>query len=79
MKEGMIGAFFYLLFSSGCSVAGGGGSDQIVPDLVKAGEPAVVTIVFSVWGFGGLIEGRYKDITFNYRLIGERDYKTIPP
>ena len=65
-----------LLLSCG---PGAGASDQIVPDTVKAGEPSVVTIVFSVWGSGGAIKGRYKDIFFYYRLAGESSYKKLQP
>ena len=47
------------LVTGGCGFApGGGGSTQIAPDTVKAGEPAVVKLIVSVWGAGGPIEGR---------------------
>ena len=51
----------WALYLSGCpspSAPGGGGCTQSAPDSVKAGEPAMITIEFSVWGAPGGIQGR---------------------
>ncbi|MBZ5728266.1 MAG: hypothetical protein LAP87_25175 [Acidobacteriia bacterium] len=58
---------------------GGGGSTQSGPDSVKAGEPIVINLELSVWGSGGSIDGRYKDIVLFYRCVGDSEYKTIEP
>jgi hypothetical protein len=79
MKPSLISIFLSLLLSASCSLPGAGASEQIVPDTTRAGEPAVVTIVFSVWGSGGPVKGRYKDIVFYYRLVGETNYKSLQP
>jgi len=79
MRDAILAGCLALLLSSGCDIAGGGGSDQIVPDSVKAGEPAVIVIVLSVWGSGGSIKGRYRDLVLSYRLTGESEFKTIQP
>jgi hypothetical protein len=63
-----------------CQVSpGGGGSEQVAPDVVKAGGPAVVQLTLSVWGAGGAIRGRYTDISLHYRLVGEGDSKILRP
>lgn len=79
MKQAVVAAWLAFLLSPGCNPAGGGGSDQIVPDSVKAGEPAAIVLVLSVWGSGGPIKGRYKDLLMNYRLTGEEHYKSVQP
>lgn len=65
-------AYNFLRFSPG-----GGGTIQTAPDAVKTGEPSVIKLELSVWGAGGPIKGRYKDVIFYYRLVGEPAYKTI--
>ena len=62
----------------GC-VAGGGGSNQTAPDMIKAGEPAIIRLELSVWGSGGTIENRYTDIKGYYKLSSEESYKIISP
>jgi hypothetical protein len=70
--------FFLLL--GGCAFGpGGGGGTQTAPDSVKPGEPAVIKLELSVWGSGGDIKGRYRDIAVSYRLVGERGYKMLSP
>src|SRR5205807_1788890 len=58
-------------------LAGGGGSTQTAPDVVKTGEPATVKIDFSVWGAGASIKGQYTDVRFYYRLVGEPSQKLL--
>jgi hypothetical protein len=79
MAKSIVLVLYLALASAGCGLAGAGGDDQIVPDTVKADEPAVVTIVFSVWGAGGPIKNRYKDIAFYYHLSGEPSFRSLPP
>ncbi len=56
---------------------GGGGSEQYPPANVQAGQPATIQYIVSVWGQGGPIAGRYRDITLHYRLAGAADYQTV--
>ena len=56
---------------------GGGGSIQEPPATVQAGQPATVNYIVNVWGQGGPIAGRYRDITLHYRLTGETDYRAV--
>jgi hypothetical protein len=58
---------------------GGGGSTQIAPDVVNAGEPTVIKLELTVWGAGGSIKGRYTDVYLHYRLVGETTYKKVQP
>jgi len=76
LAGGLLWGGFYWL---GANAIGGGGSDQYPPETVKAGEPAVIKLVLSVWGGGGAIQGRFTDISLHYRLVGESDYKIISP
>jgi len=79
MNDFIIALFLCLLGASCQFTPGGGGSDQVVPDIIKAGEPAVIKLDLSVWGSGGAIKGRYTDISLHYRLVGEDSYKTLLP
>ena len=79
MKSILISVFLAFLLASGCDLAGGGANFQVLPDSIEAGQPGVIVIVFSVWGSGGPVKGRYKDIVFHYRLVGENTYKSISP
>ena len=56
---------------------GGGGSEQYAPDTVKTGESANITLIVTATGGGGEIQGRFKNISLSYRLIGENTYKSI--
>lgn len=56
---------------------GGGGSEQYPPATVQSGQPAIVKYIVSVWGQGGAIAGRYRDITLHYRLTGDADYREV--
>jgi hypothetical protein len=62
---------FYLFKWWASGVAGGGGSEQIAPDTVKAGESAKVDLKLSVWGGSGQIQNRYKNIFLNYQITDE--------
>ncbi len=55
---------------------GGGGSTQVAPDSVRAGEPATIDLELSVWGGAGKIDGRYSDVAARYRLVGDSNYTT---
>jgi hypothetical protein len=68
-----VGVFWYL----GHNLAGGGGSDQIAPASVSAGQPAIVKIDLDVWGGGGPVAGRYTDLNFYYRLVGQPTYNVL--
>lgn len=61
----------------GNNLAGGGGISETAPDNVKAGEPAFVTLELSVWGGGGPVSGRYTNVVFYYRKVGETNYKSL--
>ena len=79
-KVGVLTGLLGLLLISSCTMgAGGGGSTQIAPDSVKAGEAVVIRLQLSVWGAGGPIKGRYTDIQLSYRLVGENGYTTVLP
>lgn len=79
MKSLLLSVLLAVLISNGCGVAGGGANFQVLPDSIEAGQPGVVVIVFSVWGSGGPVKGRYKDIAFHYRLVGYTNYKNLSP
>lgn len=69
-----------LLLLSGRAQAfeiGGGGSEQYPPASVQSGQPAIVKYIVGVWGQGGPIAGRYRDIVLHYRLTGETDYRDV--
>lgn len=83
---GMIGGLLILIVllyfgfqSFSNNLVGGGGSQQYAPDIVLVGEPAVVTFIVTATGGGGDIKGRFKDINFHYRLVGENAYGVIQP
>ncbi|MBP7253207.1 MAG: hypothetical protein KBA75_06970 [Alphaproteobacteria bacterium] len=75
----LVAALFLLLTVSHLRAfeVGGGGSEQYPPATVQAGQPAIVKYIVSVWGQGGSIAGRYRDITLHYRLLGEADYRDV--
>jgi hypothetical protein len=73
----IVGGYLYLLWSGG--IAGGGGSEHIVPDSAKNGEPIVIGLRVNTWGAGGKIEGRYTNISLAYRLVGENEYQLLQP
>lgn len=79
MKNFVIALALCLLGAECQPSPGGGGSAQVVPDAIKAGEPAVIILELSVWGAGGAIKGRYTDISLHYRLVGEDGYQALPP
>ena len=70
---------FYLSSQWVNGLAGGGGSEHIVPDTAKTGEPITIGLVLNTWGANAKIEGRFTDISLGYRLDGESEYKIIKP
>ncbi len=70
--------WFGLVYWIGSGI-GGGGSEEIAPDTVQAGEPADITIIVTATGGGGKIQGRFTDLSLHYRLVGENTYKSIQP
>jgi hypothetical protein len=58
---------------------GGGGSIHHPPASIKEGVSTKITLELSVWGEGGSrnISDRYKDVNFNYRIVGDEMYTTI--
>lgn len=70
--------WFGLVYWIGSGI-GGGGSEQIAPDTVQAGEPADVTLIVTATGGGGKIQGRFTNLSLHYRLVGENTYKSIQP
>jgi len=58
---------------------GGGGHELTVPDTIKTGEPTDIQLIITATGGGGSIKGRFTNISFSYRLVGEKTYKTLQP
>lgn len=58
---------------------GGGGSIHNPPSFVKEGLPTKITLELSVSGEGQnrSILDRYKDVKFNYRIVGDPIYIVI--
>ena len=76
----LLSGSFYLFKSWGGGFAGGGGSEYIVPDIAKTGEPITIGLILNTWGkHTKLISERYTNISLNYRLVGESSYKTLQP
>lgn len=65
------------LYWFGSNLAGGGGISEIAPDTVQTGQPATVKLELSVRGGEGRVMGRYTDIVFYYRKVGETNYKSL--
>lgn len=63
----------------GGNLAGGGSSEQVVPDSVKAGESVKVSLKLSVWGGDEQIEGRYRDIFLYYSITGQDFLRSVEP
>lgn len=57
---------------------GGGGSDQIVPNSIHAGEPATFQLVMSAADIKW-VRGRFKDLKLFYRLAGDPSYRQVEP
>lgn len=61
-----------------CILPGGGGSEQIVPQVILAGQPATFQLVVSavdvpwVWG-------RYRNLNLFYRLVSDSSYRQTHP
>jgi len=50
--------------------------------VIAAGKPATMRLVLSVFGSGGGVRGRYKDVALHYRLVGDSTFRravTPPP
>src|SRR4051812_12854910 len=62
-----------------CACAGGGGLIQVAPDTILAGVPAKFALVASVWGAGGSIKGRYREVVLHYRLVDESEFQSVLP
>jgi hypothetical protein len=62
----------------GCIVPGGGGSQQTLPEVIRAGEPAVIQYDLMAhdlpWS-----RGRFRDVTLFYRLVGDSVYRSVRP
>lgn len=58
---------------------GGGGSIHHPPASIKEGVPTKITLELSVSGEGGdrNILDRYKDVKFNYRIVGDEIFTAI--
>lgn len=56
---------------------GGGSSRLNVPDTIKTGEATDIELIVTATGGGGPIEGRFTNISFHYRLVGENTYKIV--
>ncbi len=74
---GLLSYFGFQYFSG--SLISGGGSEQLAPDTVQAGDPAVVTFIVTATGGGGNIKGRFTDMSLHYRLVGETEYGAVQP
>ncbi len=70
------GVYLVGVLATSCS-PGGGGSTQLAPDRITAGNPAVIKLELSVWGSGGNIKGRYTGIKTFYRLVGTQGYSAV--
>lgn len=65
------------LLLTGC--AGGGGSLHVPPEFIEIGQPTTLTFEFSVWGSGsGQLSKRYTDRRCNYRIVGDKQFRSIP-
>jgi hypothetical protein len=52
---------------------------HLPPACIVQGEPTQIEIEFSVWGQGtGKMSQRWTEVRCHYRLVGEKDYATIP-
>jgi hypothetical protein len=70
----------YLISSLSGGLVGGGGSQQVVPDMARTTEPITLGLVLSTWGkHTKPIVERYTRISLSYRLVGESSYKTLLP
>ena len=70
--------WFGLVYWIGSSM-GSGGQELSVPDTIKTGEPTDIQLIVTATGGGGLIKGRFTNISFSYRLVGEKNYKILQP
>ncbi|HEU4452658.1 MAG TPA: hypothetical protein VFR81_06335 [Longimicrobium sp.] len=75
---GIVAALLFLLLAWGCG-PGGGGTIQVAPETVRAGEAAMVQLELSVWGAGGDVRGRYTELAAFYRLVGEPAFREVTP
>lgn len=67
------------LISQFANNLGGGGQQLNVPDVITAGEPTDIQLIVTATGGGGPIQGRYTEMFFHYRLVGESEYRTLRP
>ena len=63
---------------SSCILPGGGGSEQIVPDVVHAGQPATFRLVLSAVDINW-VTGRFRDLKLFYRLAGDSSCAQVQP
>lgn len=57
---------------------GGGGSEQIVPDVIHSGQPATFQLVMSAVDINW-VSGRFRDLKLFYRLAGDSSYQQVAP
>jgi hypothetical protein len=58
----------------------GGGSQRLnVSDTIKTGEPTDIESIVTATGGGGPIKGRFTNMSFHYRLVGENSYRILQP
>jgi hypothetical protein len=73
----LIGGFAFSL--SNAFVLGGGGSRDYAPNDAQSGTPTKFRLILNVWGGGGDIKGRYTNLGLYYKLIDEKEYKSVLP
>lgn len=76
----LVGALLWLglVYWIGSGI-GGGGHELNVPDTIKTAESTDIELIVTATGGGGPIKGRFTNISFHYRLVGENTYKILQP
>lgn len=63
------------LLISGCITPGGGAAEQVVPDVITAGQPATLQLKLSIFEANARVKGRFKDVALRYRLVGDSTFR----
>lgn len=70
--------WFGLTYWIADSILSSGSQELTVPDTIKTGEPTDIELIVTRIGHGQ-IKGRFTDISFSFRLVGENTYKILQP
>jgi hypothetical protein len=74
----LLAAVLFMALLLDCSFGSGCGTTEYPPDSVRAGEAIPIRFEVSTWGSGHQAK-RVKDISLEYRLVGEERLATLKP